>query len=172
MTLRPSAPWMETAESLIGLAEIVGPKHDARIIRMWESIKAPFRDDETPWCAGYVGHCLEAANYRSTRSAAARSYLKWGIDPRKGGTVAEIPYGAIIVLSRPGADWSGHVGFYAGPSGSGFALLGGNQNNAVRVSSYLWSRIIGVRWPVDWPIPQSPHMYPNLIGVKASTSDA
>lgn len=163
-------PWMDVARSLIGLREIKGPKHESRILAMWDSIRCGwFTDDETPWCAAFVGHCLETAGFRSTRSAAARSYEKWGSDylcPSR----ATIPYGAIIVLSRPGAPGSGHVGFYCGPSGSGFALLGGNQNDAVNVSSFLWSRIVAVRWPENGPEPT--YAYPPLGSLVASRSEA
>lgn len=163
------APWMQIAVSLIGTTEIKGPRHESRILAMWDSIRCGwFKDDETPWCAAFVGHCLETAGFRSTRSAAARSYEKWGGPARYSGF--PIPFGAVVVLSRPGAPGSGHVGFYCGPSGSGFALLGGNQNDAVRISSYLWSRIVAVRWPENGPA--RTYGYPNFGNSVASTSDA
>ncbi len=164
-------PWMNTARALIGCAEVKGPRHESRILAMWDSIKCGwFKDDETPWCAAFVGHCLESVGIRSSRSAAARSYEKWGewIETRPG--VLPIPYGAVVVLSRPGAPGSGHVGFYCGPSGQGFALLGGNQNDAVCVRSYLWSRIAAIRWPENGPAPT--YEYPPLGLLVASSSDA
>jgi len=162
---------MVTARSLIGCAEIKGPRHESRIVAMWDSIKCGwFKDDETPWCAAFVGHCLESVGVRSTRSAAARSYEKWG-GPVAPAVQSRIPYGAVVVLSRPGSPGSGHVGFYCGPSGAGFALLGGNQNDAVRVSSYLWSRIVAVRWPTG-PVVTPTYVYPPLGSLVASTSDA
>lgn len=165
-------PWMAAGRALIGLSEIKGPQHNSLILRMWDSIGASwFRDDETPWCAGFVGHCLESAGIRSTRSAAARSYEKWG-DDYLCHSRTSIPYGAIVVLSRPGAPGSGHVGFYCGPSGAGFALLGGNQNDAVNVASFLWSRIVAVRWPSEYPMPASPYEYPSLGSTVASHTEA
>jgi uncharacterized protein (TIGR02594 family) len=161
---------MDVARSLIGCAEIKGPRHESRILAMWDDIKCGwFKDDETPWCAAFVGSCLERAGFRSTRSAAARSYEKWGFDYLCHSRTT-IPYGAIVVLSRPGAPGSGHVGFYCGPSGSGFALLGGNQNDAVRVSSFLWPRIVAVRWPQNGPAPG--YEYPPLGSLVASRSEA
>lgn len=179
----PANPWMDIARSLIGLAEIKGPRHESRIVAMWDAIHcAWFKDDETPWCAGFVGSCLERAGIRSSRSAAARSYEKWGdtlglVDGPFGQKVwsfATVPYGAIMVLSREGGGaGSGHVGFYCGPSGSGFGLLGGNQNDAVRVSSYLWSRVVAVRWPTGYALPAKPYRFPsNPSDMRASTSDA
>lgn len=170
-------PWMTMAEGMVGIAEIKGPRHESRIVAMWDAIHCSwFRDDETPWCAGFVGSVLENSGIRSTRSAAARSYEKWGDEIKRsalGWAATPIPYGAIVVLSRAGAGaGSGHVGFFRGKSGSGFALLGGNQNDAVRVSSYRWSRIVAVRWPTGYALPSQPFRYPAPILAAASTSDA
>jgi uncharacterized protein (TIGR02594 family) len=172
-----SNPWMMCAEGMIGLAEIKGPRHNTAILRMWEVIKSPwFRDDETPWCAGFVGCALEDSGIRSTRSAAAISYETWGEPiPRSalGWAATPIPYGAVVVLSRGAAGGkSRHVGFFRGKSGSGFDLLGGNQNDAVRVSSYLWSRITAVRWPTGYALPSQPYRFPPPVIARPSTSDA
>jgi uncharacterized protein (TIGR02594 family) len=137
-------PWLVAARSHVGLREITGPKHELRIVRMWESIKAPFRDDETPWCAAFVGAMLEQSGIRSTRSAAARSYAKWGtkIDPPA--------VGAIVVFSRPGSAWSGHVGFVVGRDSAGNVMcLGGNQGNEVNTKAFPQSRVISYHWPTE-----------------------
>ena len=42
-------PWVTTARSYIGTREIPGPKTQALILKWWGLIRAPFRDDETPW---------------------------------------------------------------------------------------------------------------------------
>lgn len=142
MTDRTAPPWLASARELVGLREIPGPQHDARILRMWEAIKAPFRDDETPWCAGFVGAVLEWQGLRSTRSAAARSYLAWGVP------IAGPVRGAVVIFSRPGSTWSGHVGFVDGRDAAGRIMcLGGNQGNRVSVAPFDTSRVIGYRWP-------------------------
>lgn len=152
-----ACPWMMEARRLIGAKEIRGPAHSSAVVRMWESIKAPFRDDETPWCAAFVGHCLEAVGVKSTRSAAARSYSHYGQEL----TMADLArgyYGAIAVLSRPGSSWSGHVGFLTGydPAADVLQLLGGNQDNQVRFSEYKGERLLDLRWPttnIPWSVP-------------------
>lgn len=145
-----NCPWMEVAVHLLGTREVKGPQHSAAILRMWESIKAPFRDDEVPWCAAFVGHCLEAREFPSTRSAAARSYVKWGTEVVGPYSAA---YGAVVILNRPGNSWSGHVAFLTGYDARAevFQLLGGNQDNQVKYSEYPASRVVDVRWPVLWP---------------------
>lgn len=168
-------PWMDQAVLLSGVAEIKGPKHESKILAMWDSIHASwFTDDETPWCAAFVGHCLERAGIQSTRSARARSYEAWG-DPVPWATFrgTSIPYGSVVVLNSPGRGaGSGHVTFYYGSSGSKWAGYGGNQNDAVRVSTYAWDRVVAVRWPSGYALPLTPYRYPKLGPTVASTSDA
>ena len=144
-------PWMVIAESLKGTREIAGGRHNPAILRMWESIRAPFRDDETPWCAGFVGHCLEEAGFHSTRSAAARSYERW----QYGARLARPVYGCIVVFWRGNPKgWSGHVGFVVGQDQKGRLLvLGGNQGNAVNVKPFSPKRLVGFFWPKGYPLP-------------------
>ena len=70
-TMNPIAEplWLTIAREYIGVKEIAGTKHNPVIIQMWQRVMLPFKDDETPWCAGFVGSCLERAGIRSTRSA-------------------------------------------------------------------------------------------------------
>lgn len=139
--------WLERAREYVGLREIAGPRHEEQILRWWEAIKAPFRDDETPWCAGFVGGILEDCGMRSSRSAAARSYMSWGMDagqPRQG---------AVVVFWRgKRSGWSGHVGFVVGVSDAGDPwVLGGNQGDAVSVRKFSKARVLGYRWPLAGP---------------------
>lgn len=135
--------WYALAHSFIGLEEIVGARHNEKILEFWKFCGLPFRDDETPWCAGFVGGILERCGLRSSRSGMARSYLKWG------KSIAEPRVGAIVVywrVSRYSA--SGHVGFVAGPYDGGFIpTLGGNQGNKVCIKPYPASRVLSYRWP-------------------------
>lgn len=136
-------PWLMLARSLIGEAEIPGLKHNAKILRWWQAIGQAFRDDETPWCAAFVGGVLEECGVASSRSAAARSYLKWG------RSVHPCP-GAIAVFSRPPSSWSGHVGFLAGRDKLGrLMIVGGNQGNRVSLAPFEADRLLDLRWPID-----------------------
>lgn len=142
--------WLVEARKHIGQREIAGRKHNPLILRWWALIRAPFTDDETPWCAGFVGGVLESCKIRSSRSASARSYLEWG---RKLGSPAT---GCIVVFSRPGSAWSGHVGFLAGVDAAGnLMVLGGNQGDRVSIKPFSRARVLGYRWPADLPLPSS-----------------
>lgn len=133
-------PYLSYAESMIGLSETKGSAHNPLILRMWARIRAPFTDDETPWCAGFVGDCLEATGIKSSRSAAARSYLRWGVP------LGKPQYGCIVVFER--GPKFGHVGFAVGKDRPGnIMVLGGNQGDKVCIRPFSPSRVIGFRAP-------------------------
>lgn len=139
--------WLAKAREYIGLREIPGSRNNPTILRWWELIKASFRDDETAWCAGYVGGVLEEVGIKSTRSAAARSYLSHGVKLNAPAV------GCIVVFWRGSpSGWSGHVGFVVGKDRSGnLMVLGGNQSNEVNIKPFSKSRVLGYRWPGIWP---------------------
>lgn len=139
--------WLQKARLLIGVAEIPGPRHSAEVLQMWRDIKrGGIRDDETPWCAAFVGAVLERSGIRSSRFESARSYLTWG---EKLDAPA---LGAVAVFTRDGG---GHVGFVVGVEPDGdLLILGGNQSNAVNVRAFSPKRLSGLRWPAGVPLPQ------------------
>ena len=166
-TLADVPLWMKVARSLEGQREIKGSRHNPVIVRMWERLKLPFRDDETPWCSGYVGYALEEAGVRSTRSAAARSYERgWGVklDERSA------PVGAVATFWRgKPSGWSGHVGFLEGWDQRGRILVrGGNQGDAVNVKPFDRARLTGLWWPKGYRIPATPA--PRLTSNAASST--
>lgn len=142
--LQPPGPnWIDAARAYIGTREVGGNKHNPLILRWWTKIRAPFTNDETPWCAAFVGGVLEEVGIKSTRSASARSYLNLGVELDKPA------YGAIVVFWRGKPDgWSGHVGFVVGKDAHGnLMVLGGNQKDMVRVDPFSTTRVLGYRWP-------------------------
>lgn len=71
--------WLTEARKHIGVREIPGVNHHHLIVAMWKAIKrGGIRDDETPWCAAFVGFCLEGAGIVSSRFESAKSYMTWG----------------------------------------------------------------------------------------------
>jgi uncharacterized protein (TIGR02594 family) len=133
--------WMAIARSYLGTTEIVGPKHNPKVVALWKKAQVSgVNDDETPWCAAFVSAVLEEAGVQSARTGWARSYLKWGI---KLGAPA---VGSIVVFERgPNA---GHVGFVVGQDRAGnLMVLGGNQSNSVNIRPFDRKRVLGYRWP-------------------------
>lgn len=146
--------WLDTARSYIGIREISGPRHHPQIVKWWGLIGSHFRDDETPWCAAFVGGVLEECGIPSTRSAAARSYEKFGLHLDRPAV------GAIVTFWRGKPNgWSGHVGFIVGrDQHHNLMVLGGNQGDAVNVKPFAakgrqGSRVLSYRWPGIAPFP-------------------
>jgi uncharacterized protein (TIGR02594 family) len=159
--------WLIEARRHVGQCEVPGPPANPLIVRWWEAIRAPFREDSTPWCAAFVGGVLERCGIRSTRSAAARSYVDWG-EPLAAPAV-----GAVVVFSRPGSGWSGHVAFVVGKDERGRLLcLGGNQGDAVSIAPFELGRVIGYRWPSGEPMPTAGPLPVLLAAGETSTNEA
>lgn len=147
MAKQPSDPiWLQHARLFLGSKEIVGPKHNDVVVGFWRVIGLKFTDDETPWCAGYVGAMLQHSGYPYLKSAWARDYLKYGVK-------LDAPaYGCIVVFERGSG---GHVGFVVGKTANGMLMvLGGNQSNAVTIAAFDPKRVLGYRWPGVYPFPE------------------
>lgn len=148
--------WLRIAyeELRSGIREVPGATtHHPRILQYHGVTRLRATKDEVPWCAAFVGWCLEQSEVASTMSAAARSYLGWGVEV----SPVHPPLGAVVVLKRGGAgqpgpevrDAQGHVGFLLTHGAPGELLvLGGNQGDSVSLASYPVHRILSVRWPV------------------------
>jgi uncharacterized protein (TIGR02594 family) len=134
--------WLHEAWRELGERERPGSADNARILNLYRD--AGHRGvvhDEVPWCAAFVGACLERAGLNGSRSLRARSYSDWG----EG--LAEGRLGAVVVLSRGGDPALGHVGFLVGETDGTLVLLGGNQADAVSVAEFDKTRLVSMRWP-------------------------
>lgn len=102
-------------------------------------------NDETAWCAAFVGAMLHRAGMPTSGSLAARSYLAWG-EPVDRADARE---GDIVIFSRGSSSWQGHVGFFVRDNGDTITVLGGNQSNAVNRRGYgvnsQTSKLLGIR---------------------------
>ena len=146
---KPKQPTMmdayKIAQGFVGTKEIKGAEHNPIIVGFAKSIGHGWvQDDETPWCAAFVGAVLRTAGFKSTRSLAARSYEKWGV----GVTIDKAQRGDVVVLSRGNpSSGKGHVGFLShfDDTMDCVFLLGGNQGDQVQVSKYDAGRIVAIR---------------------------
>lgn len=152
--------WLVEARRHLGTREIQGARHEPHILQWWRTIRrGGIADDETPWCAAFVGACLENVGLVSSRFESARSYLDWGVHLRSPAV------GCIVVFAR---DRGGHVGFVVGQEagwstswsseGPGLLVLGGNQGDAVSIAAFPRRRVLpaGYRWPLAVPLPEGP----------------
>lgn len=159
-------PWMAIARHLLGAREIAGNTDNPLIVEMFRlSGHKGVKDDETAWCAAFVGACLALSGFGGTKRLNARSYLNFGqrlSQPRPG---------CIVVLWRgsPNAE-TGHVGFFDHVSNGRIYLLGGNQGDAVSIQGYPEGRLLGYRWPTEpAPVAES-DVIPNILSLNAGAS--
>lgn len=147
-TGRGGGDWMRIARGEQGQSEIRGSADNARIVQYHQTTTLRATDDETPWCSSFVNWTMERAGYRGTDSAAAVSWRNWG-DGVAGG-LANAREGDIVVIQRKGAGSGGHhVGFFSRSAPGGFVLLGGNQSDTVKESTFSLSsyNVLAVRRP-------------------------
>lgn len=146
-----NAPWFAIAqqEEAKGIKEGTG---DAEILKYFQSINFQTNTSKTPWCAAFVSFCMKASGNQvavdsvpKTSPALAASWKSWG-DPLPINA-SNTPPGAVVVLSpTEDQDGSGHVGFFVKGDANTITLLGGNQSNQVKESTYARSRVAAIRW--------------------------
>jgi uncharacterized protein (TIGR02594 family) len=138
--------WISVAEAEIGQREIAGSRHNPRIIE-YHKVTGGFSDDETPWCASFANWVLKKAGQGGTGSARALSFLNYGT------TLEKPAYGSIAVFDWGGG--KGHVGFVVGKQGGNVLILGGNQGDQVKVSSFATSKVKAYVVPPGYKVPAS-----------------
>lgn len=144
-------PWFLHAQTYerAGVMEIPGPENHPTILSFYAytTLKGSklAKDESTPWCSAFACAVMEQSGIKSTKSAAARSWLGWG------ETLTEPRLGCIVVSERkdPGNAAAAHVAFYAGNiDGVVYASLGGNQSNRVCTRSKPYAEVLSYRWPI------------------------
>ncbi|MDP2358029.1 MAG: TIGR02594 family protein [Beijerinckiaceae bacterium] len=140
-------PWYAEAKRRMGLHEVRDKK------ALWDWLKSDGKQlgdpSKLPWCGDFVATALALTtpdDPQPTNPYWAQNWQKFGVPLGKPAL------GAVLVFVRPGG---GHVGFCAGADSAYYAVLGGNQSNAVTIARIERSRCIGIRWPKTYPLPSS-----------------
>ena len=123
--------YMTIALAEVGQEEVAGAASNPRIVEYHQSTKLKATDDDVPWCAAFVNWVLMNAGLPFTKSAAALSFLDWGIK------VKTPKYGDLVVFDY--GHGRGHVGFYVGERDGKISVLGGNQDDSVNVKQFTLS---------------------------------
>ena len=145
--------WLDIAKTQLGVKELSGSRNNPRIVDYHRTTIDSARwkngmPDSVDWCSPFVNWVVKKAGINGTNKGNARSWLSWGQRLNK-----PVP-GCVVVFWRDSlSSWKGHVGFYVGEAGSHVKVLGGNQGNAVTISTYPKGRILGYRWPSNTPLP-------------------
>lgn len=140
--------WIDIARKYIGLKEVAGPQNDPHILKWWKNIGTSFDQDSVPWCGAFVGGVLFEAGIKPVAGgASARAWLKLPVKLDRPAV------GSVVVFYR-GSPQSGqgHVGFVVGRDRAGnLMVLGGNQGDAINIKPFSRSRVLGYRWPGNYP---------------------
>ena len=150
-SMRP--PWIDAARGEMGVRDIPGPKYNPRVVQYLNTTGHEENDDETSWCSAFVNWCMIQAGLTGTNNAAARSWLDYGraLDAARPGCI-------VVLWRQSPTSWKGHVGFFDGwDAGNRVRLLAGNQGGGVDwdevcVTSFPKERILGFRWPMNFPV--------------------
>jgi uncharacterized protein (TIGR02594 family) len=130
----------ELAKAEVGTVEWAKGNNPKVVAYFKDAGHGGIKDDETAWCAAFVGAMLKRAGLEGSKALNARSYLQWG----EGVNRADAKPGDIVVFKR-GTGWQGHVAFFVKDNGSTISVLGGNQSDAVNVKAYKAADLLGIR---------------------------
>ena len=161
-------PWMKIARGYLGEREIKGPDDNARIVELFAKAgHAWVKDDETAWCAAFVGGVLAQAGLPGTGSLAARSYEGWGL------ALTGPVYGCVGVKTRAGgAAWQGHVGFVVGANEREVILLGGNHGDAVSIAAFPRKDFTAFRYPPGFDPAKASPLPASVAGAKSAVTES
>lgn len=134
---------LDAAGEYLGLKEWPGAKQNPRIVEMFEAAgHDDVNDDETAWCAAFVGSVLAQLGLPNTGKLNAQSYMAWG---RKVEIQDALPGDIVVFWRGSPKGWQGHVAIFVRLEGDSVIVRGGNQGNAVSDAPYPVSRILGIR---------------------------
>lgn len=132
------APWLSIASQEKNQKEIPGLAANPRIVEYHSTTTLRAISDETPWCSSFMNWVMNKNGINGTGSASAISWKNWGQS-------TELKPGAVVVVRGP---LGHHVGLYLGGEEGSLKLLGGNQGNKVKESTYGSEySIVAIRWP-------------------------
>ena len=166
-------PWIAELRKHLGLAEIVGAKHNL-VLQSWlkdmgkysKENKAWYSDDETPWCGLAVGHALGVAG----RFVVPDWYRAgaWA-DERYLTRLSKPAYGCLAVKKRTGGN---HVMFIVGKDRQGRLMgLAGNQGNRVSIIPFNAAEL-SFWWPSYWRDKQCVKSEPAAVRYELPIVDA
>lgn len=133
---------IELALTQIGIKEIVGRKDNPQVLKYFDEIGYDGKKlkDETAWCSAFANWICKKVGLPYTGKLNARSWLK------VGRRVSEPKLGDIVVFWRESrSSWKGHVAFFVRETKNWVYVLGGNQNNQVKISAYPKNRLLQYR---------------------------
>ena len=132
---------LNIALSEFGVKEIVGGRHNPEVLKYFHDTGHEWvKTDETAWCSAFMNWVCKKSDLPYSGALNARSWLKIGCE------VDTAYIGDVVVFSRGNPNgWQGHVGLYIRETTNWIYVLGGNQNNQVKISKYPKTRLLQYR---------------------------
>ena len=131
----------EMAKAEVGTVEWANGNNPKVVAYFKDSGNPGVTNDETAWCAAFVGAMLKRAGIKGTGKLNARSYLDWGTPVDR----KDAQPGDVVIFKRGNSSWQGHVAFFVKDRGALLDVLGGNQSNAVNIKGYSAKALLGIR---------------------------
>lgn len=133
---------IELALTQYRFKEIAGKQDNPEILKYFDEIgfNGSRLKDETAWCSAFVNWVCKKTGLEYTGKLNARSWLKIGkktINPELGDVV--------VFWRESPKSWKGHVAFFIRETKNWVFVLGGNQNNQVKISAYPKNRLLEYR---------------------------
>ena len=150
--------WLDSELTIGGWRENgPGKPGNPKILKLYSACgRAGDPTDQTAWCAGFVSYALKTNCFPGKLSLASQAYKGYAKslplnDP------SQWRLNDIVVFSSKTRPGFGHVGFYRGydPTTSVIRVLGGNQNNTLNLTNFLFNgkelevTYIGRDWTVS-----------------------
>lgn len=138
-------PWLAIARKYEGIKEVPGIKSAPFIVQLWDSLPWMWKlypdDSILAWCGAFIRWCLVFVGIKPPKEwYRAKAFINFGT------RIFHPAYGAIGVVKNSKGKY--HVGFVVGRNTQGdIMLLGGNQNDMVRVSAFKFQSFVAFVWP-------------------------
>ena len=122
-----------------------GNPGNPRILQCYEVARQSYTCDncgpEMYWCSAFVCWALEEAGLESKQTMGSQLWYDYGaeVDGWRSGDYSLLRKYDIVIFKAKDRD-GGHIGFLHEVTDNGrVRILGGNQSNTVRISSYYWN---------------------------------
>ncbi len=126
----------------VGVKEVAGNQDNPEVLKYFNILGFDGKKlhDETAWCSAFANWVAKKAGYEFTGKLTARSWMKAGVsteNPKQGDVV--------VFWREHLTSWKGHVAFFIKETKDKVYVLGGNQNNQVKISAYPKNRVLSYR---------------------------